>query len=100
MKKPCNFRGKFCAIKKTGAVSHTGPKRRTQMTKMLPINVYTVYLRTDKLCFDLPHRQVELFRQAVKRDSIKQSSLEDHPVPLCVSANYPIVDGRFNIGPG
>lgn len=51
MKKPCNFRGKFCAIKKTGAVSYTGPKRRTQMTKMLPINVYTVYLRTDKLCF-------------------------------------------------
>ena len=27
MKKPCNFRGKFCAIKKTGAVSHTGPKK-------------------------------------------------------------------------
>ena len=50
--------------------------------------------------FDLPYRQVELFRKAVKRDSIKQSSLEDHPVPLCVSANYPIVDGRFNIGPG
>jgi hypothetical protein len=48
--------------------------------------------------FDLPHRQVELFRKAVERDSIKKPSFEDLSVPLGVSADYPIIDQLFNFG--
>ena len=50
--------------------------------------------------FDLPHRQVEFFRQAVERDSIKKPSFEDLSVPLGVSANYPIVNSRLDLGSG
>ena len=48
--------------------------------------------------FDLSHRQIEFFRQAVECDSIKKPSFKDLSVPLGVSADYPIIDQLFYFG--